>query len=473
MVEVENGFDLIFEFNNNTVSPKRLGEIVVGGIRFPESITTRAIYNDGKPLPLSHNNAPYFGGGATYPGALYSPVAVVQSGQDTIGMSLLYDVREYRHGVFIRVESPGGIYTHGGRNWQTRFVFDRDDKDEGGRIQPGETRTYRVCVRVHHGDPSEWVRTLLPYREFFSSVYGPVRYERDPRPVRGTELAQVAYLSQENPRGFMGGDLRPDIAGFLPLVEKLMYQQVEGFDRFMIWQPTGLYLVNRASNYPFNFTSGWDSIPMLNDTKEYLEKFASSQAELGLWWGNTSSVMPRQWDVGPRERFDPSNPYHVNRAKEELDGAMQVGAEIIGMDAMSSMPAWDAYDWLLHLQSEYPDTTFIFETLSPDFIHTITPTFLYGTRIPETSPFAATSPLLLADFLNPGHETWALISGQDVKLNAGLPSTDPVPFSLFYERCKKAARDGYVPVVFGPMPTTTDLSAAESWLTTIPADLRN
>lgn len=472
MIEVENGFDLVFEFNNNTTEAKRLGEIVVGGIRFPETITTRAIFNDGKPLQLSHSNAPYFGGGATYPGALYSPVAIVQSGQDTIGMSLLYDVREYRHGVFIRVESPGGIYTHGGRNWQTRFVFDRDDKDEGGRIQPGESRTYRVCVRVHHGDSTQWVRTLVPYRDFFASTYGPVRYERDPRPVRGAELAQVAYLSQENPRGFLGGDDRLDLAGFLPLVEQLYQHHIAGFDRFMIWQPTGLYLSNRASNYPFNFTTGWDSIPMLNDTKDYLTKFASSGAELGLWWGNTSFVMPREWDAGPRQRFDPRNPDHVSRAREEMDGAMGVSAKIIGLDAMSSMPAWDAYEWVLQMQSEYPDTRFIFETLCPDFIHTITPTFVYGTRIPETNPFAATSPMLLADFLNPGHEIWALISGQDVKLNAGLPSTDPVPFNLFYDRCKKAAQDGYIPVVFGPMPTTTDLTAAESWLTTIPADLQ-
>ncbi len=470
--EVENGFDLTFTYSNSTSTPKRLGEIVVGGIRFPETITTRAIFNDGKPIELSHNNAPYFGGGGTYPGGMYSPVAVLQAGAKTVGVSMLYDVREYRHDVFIRVESPGGIYTYGGRNWQVRFVFDRDENDEGGRILPGETRTYRVCVRATHESPAQWVRTLVPYREFFQATYGPVQYERDPRPVAGLLLATSNRTSPSNPRGFVGSaNDRPDLVGFVPIVEQLESLRDDGYERIMVWTPTGLYRVNSQNNYPYNFTSGWSGIPAMNQSKHILAAFGASSTDLGLWWGNSSKLMTRTWDASHAVPFDNQYPFHVNRAREEMDGAVAVNATTIGLDAMSSMPAWDAYDWMLQLRSEYPEVRFVFETMAPDFIHTVVPTYLYGTRIPQSDPFAASRPHALADFLNPGHETWAHISGHDVKINAGLPSTSPVPQDLLYKHAEEAASYGYVPVIFGKVLTTDGLEARQSWLYTVPEDL--
>ncbi|MFG0293429.1 MAG: hypothetical protein ACIAQF_06020 [Phycisphaerales bacterium JB065] len=471
--EVEDGFDLVFTFTNSGATPRRLGEVVIGGIRFPESIVTRAIFSDGKSIPLSHNNAPYFGGGKNYPGGLYSPVAILQNGDDTIGVSMLYDVREYRHDVFIRVESPGGIFTHGGRNWQVRFVFDRDDDDEGGRILPGQTRVYRVCVRAQKSDPSEWVRTLKPYRDFFRETYGPVRYERDPRPVVGMITAMPSIASVSNPRGFVGTADRPDLAGFEPIVEKLQEQVDKGFERVMIWSPSGVYRNNVQNNYPFNFTSGWNTVPALARSKHVLKEFGDSETDLGLWWGNSSNLMPRGWDAAYSVRFDPKYPFHVNRGREEMNGAVSVGATTVGLDAMSGMPAWNAYDWVLQLQSEYPQVRFVFETMAPDFIHTITPTYIYGTRIPETDPYGANNPHLLADFLNPGHEIWAQISGHDIKVNLGLPSHVPVPQAALYERAAQAANQGYVPMIFGPVPTTEGLDAAESWLYTIPEDLQD
>lgn len=468
-----DGFDLIFDFHNGTASSKRMGQFVVGGVRFPRQIISRAIFNDGKALPIDHKDAPYFGGGANYPGALYSPVAVIQSGNDTIGFSLQYDVREYKHGVFIRVESPGGIYDHGGRNWQVRFQIARGDEDIGGRLEPGESRQYTLSVRSHHGKRDEWVRTLIPYREFFRETYGPVRYERDPRPVRGVELAQVPLASVQNPRGFLGQNERPDIVGFAPVVRQLVEFERAGYERVMVWSPSGVNRINKLGNYPFNFTTGWESIPRLRDTKILLREYGSRPSDFGLWWGNSSYVMPTEWDVPERTRLDINDPNHVRRAREELNAALSVNATTIGLDAMSSLPAWDAYEWVLQLQDEYPDLRFIFETLSPDFIHTITPTYLYGTRIPENDPFAANSPMTMADFLNPGHETWAQISGQDVKINSGLPPTAATPANLLYQRALKAAQDGYVPVVFGPVPTTAGLEARESWRHSVPADLRD
>ncbi len=472
-IEAENGFDLVFTFTNNGSTARRLGEVLVGGIRFPENITTRAIFNDGKPQSLSHNNAPYFGGGKKYPGGLYSPVAILQNGEETIGVSLMYDVREYRHDVFIRVESPGGIYTHGGRNWQVRFVFDREDDDEGGRIKPGETRVYRVSVRAEKENPDEWIRTLLPYREFFRETYGPVRYERDPRPVVGVITALSSRASVSNPRGFVGTTDRLDLVGFGPFVEKLEEQVDKGFERVMIWTPSGVNRINTQNNFPFNFTSGWNTVPALAQSKDELKAFGDTDVDLGLWWGNSSKLMPRAWDSAHVVPFDPQYPFHVNRGREEMNGAMSVSATTIGLDAMSGAPAWDAYDWVLQLQSEYPGVRFIFETMAPDFVHTITPTYLYGTRIPETDPYAANNPHLLADFLNPGHETWAQISSHDIKVNLGLPAHVPTPPTVLYERVAQAANQGYVPVVFGPIPSTEGIDARESWLYTIPEDLRD
>jgi len=471
-VEAQNGFDLIFRFQNDTNESKRLGQIVLGGIRFPESIVTRAVENDGKPIALSHDGRPYFGGGMNYPGGLYSPVAVIQGGADTVGVSLHYDVREYRHRVFIRVESPGGIYTHGGNNWQVRFVFDRDDEDPGGRINPGESRHYQLSVRTHHGNPAEWVRTLEPYRDFYRKTYGSVRYQRDPRPVRARALSQNAAVTADNPRGFLDGPNRADIAGLQPLIDRLQGWEKDGFERVMVWTPSGMYAENTDLNFTFNMTTGMKSVPMIEQTMPLLSEYASGPVDFGLWWGRTSYIMPREWDTGPMERFSHRNSHHVDRAWEELDIARELNATLIGLDAISGMPAWDAYEWLQMMQNRYPEMTFVTETLCADFLHTLAPSFVRGTRVPENHRFAAITPMMLADFLNPGHETWAQISGQDVKINAGLPPSAPVPVGLFYERCRKAAYDGYVPVVFGPVPSAQGLRAAESWLRTVPADLR-
>lgn len=471
-VEADHGFDVIFRFDNDTNEPKGLGRIILGGIRFPESIVTRAVENDGKPLQLSNGGGNYFGGGMNYPNGFYSPVAVVQSGNDTIGVSLNYDVREYRHSVFIRVESPGGIYTHGGRNWQVRFEFDREENDPGGRLEPGERRLYRLCVRTHHGNPEEWVRTLQPYRDFFQKTYGPVRYERDPRPVQAKSIAQSALISSDNPRGFREGPNRIDVGGLQPLINQLGEYEQAGFERIVLWAPSGMYDENRQLNYTFNMTTGMKSIPAVEETMPLLSEYASGPVDFGLWWGRTAYIMPKEWDTGPEEKFDFRNPEHVARAWEELDIARELNATIIGLDAMSGMPAWDGYEWIQMMQARYPEMKFIAETLCADFVHTITPTFFRGTRVPENHRLAATTPMNLADFLNPGHETWAQIAGQDVKINAGLPPSAPLPVGLFYERCRKAAYDGYVPVVFGNLPSTHGLRAAESWLRTVPADLR-
>jgi hypothetical protein len=240
----------------------------------------------------------------------------------------------------------------------------------------------------------------------------------------------------------------------------------------MLWAPSGMYSENRDLNFTFNMTTGMKSMPMVEQTMPILSEYASGPVDFGLWWGKTSYIMPREWDTGPQERFNYRNPAHVERAWEELDIARELNATIIGLDAMSGMPAWDAYEWIQIMQARYPEMRFVAETLCPDFIHTITPTFVRGTRVPENHRFAAITPMTLADFLNPGHETWAQISAQDVKINAGLPPSSPVPVGLFYERCRKAAYDGYVPVVFGPLPSSQGLTAAESWLRTVPADIR-
>src|SRR5438128_500822 len=86
----------------------------------------------------------------------------------------------------------------------------------GQRTCPGLSRT-----------PQEWQTTLLPYRDYFRSKYGGVKYTRDRTPIAAVALADNAWLRQSNPFGF--GDTRPDLNG---------------------WGPTTAYLVHEDGTWP-------------------------------------------------------------------------------------------------------------------------------------------------------------------------------------------------------------------------------
>lgn len=471
-----DGFDVTYQFNNTTTQRRSLGRIILGGIRLNETIGTRDFFYEGKAQTISHHNAPYFDGGGSYPENYYSPVQILQDAPYTIGISVNYDMLKYKHHLYMRMESPGGQYRMGGPNWQFRAELNPENQYfEEGELLPGEQRTYVLSVRVLKDKPDEWIRTLIPYRNFYRNTYGPVQYARDERPVRCVTTSCPSALSADNPYGFVspyGGvdaaSLRVDRFGWGPFVEEWNSEVPQGWKRFMVWTPTGLYRNNLQNNYPFQFTSQWRQMQPVMASLNQLKTFAANpETELGLWWGRTGQVM-RQWDTPSYELFDPAKSAHVAEAMEELSLPKQIGIDAIGLDSFSYIPAWRAAPWLDRMHAAVPTARFIIEPRTCDVLHARAAVFVLGTRSNAESHWEYTNPHYLADFLNPGHEIWAYIDTAHLREDLGrMPTADEIKGVM-----RQFAARGYVPLQDRPMTIESDLRAAKSWLTTVPADLQ-
>ncbi len=449
-IEQSGGFDVRITYTNNSSQPQPLGSITLGGIRMGQNITARDFRYDSSTLELDHNNKNFFGPGRSYPEELYSPVVVMNDNQYTIGASLLYPVLEYKTSVRTQLRSPGGIYQTGGRNWEIDFKLQ-------GTIPPAQTRRFILAVRVTK-DNNQWVRTLLPYRDYFQSNYGPVKYTRDPRPVRGFTLTQRADLSAANPRGYSNPNRRPDTKGWRAWANVFRASPSAGFNRIMVWTPTGLQRQHDELNYPFLFMSPMKQIPAMQQSLPDLAS-ASSAVDIGFWWGRSQQVT-NYWDAPTAQVLDPDNPDHVARAFAELDIAVELGATLIGLDAFTKMPVWDAHRWLLAMQDRAPAVTFIIEPRAPDILHRLAPTWLDHMLISQSN--------IIADFLNPGHETWVGIRYDIIERRIGRTLTNTEKNS----RVALYADMGYIPMSFSHVTLNQQYRAAESWKQTLPADLQ-
>ncbi len=471
-----NGFDVVYQFTNDTGVVKKIGNVYVGGIRFGQEIMLRKFDTDGKELVVNHNNSNYFDGGNSYPYWYYSPVIVAREGNIVLGASMCYNAVSYQHNVLMRMESPGGKFTEGGRNWQMLFQLNsKTEFSEAGNIQPGETRTYKLTLRAEKlkaGDhENEWLRTLVPYRDYFVGQYGGVQYERDPRPIAVFDVSSLGAISTGNERGWNGNE-RLDTHGWGMWVDRLAAVRDRGFNRFVMYGAGGMYNINRENNYPFQITSPWNQFPVILNTLPLLQSFIQSvpSGELGFWWGRSVQVM-KTWDTPTIEILDPSNPEHVQLGFAEMDNAVLAGATTIGLDSVAAQGVWDTYEWLTMLHERYPQVKFIAEPLSSDILHTLAGTFVYGTRVGVDEAYNIEGPIVLADFINQGHEVWAGISANPLRILEGIPAGDDIPEEVIRLYMRRLADMGYVPFVQLGVTLNWPINAVESWNNSVPADL--
>lgn len=473
-----NGFDVTYLYVNNTGQRRSLGSIMLGGIRFGREVQTRDFFYDGKPSTIRHNNGPMFLGGGFYPGQYYSPVMIVGEEPYTIGISVQYPVVEYKHEIYMRLEVPGGMYIDSGLNWMFRCELcpTGTNYSPDGDIAPGDTRTYVMSVRVFKNHPDEWLRLLIPYREFFRATYGPVDYVRDARPVCGITTTQGSAISESNPYGYVSvypnsglpeTAFRPDLSGWTYCANEWKKIQAKGWDRFMVWTPTGLYKENQDLNFPSQFTSQWREMPAVMRTLSSLRQFSESVPEFGLWWGRSGGVMDG-WDRSSFERFDPSRPAHVANRMNEIRLAKEIKVTSIGLDSLVEMRPWDAYTWVQRLKEELPGVKFVMEPRWCDVMHNLIPMFIVATQDQNNRQWEITQPHSLADFLNPGHETWGMIDHNHTRQRLGhMPST-----AEMNDVMRHFADMGYVPLDFWGHEVDRSIRAAESWRTSVPADLQ-
>ncbi len=449
---VTNGCNIIYTFHNN--SPVNtifsLGKIQVGGIRFKKSILSRAFQNTGEERKYSNPYNPYnptnysssYAYSSYYPKSLFSPVMTLNdtAGKYTVCLSVLYPVLDLKHNIHPILYSTNNL-TSNGRSWTSSFSLNNYYLDSlknsklyllpnvdsniysyKGDINPGEIRSYTLCIRViTNANPCEsWEQGLQPYKDYFKNLYGGIQYTSDKRPISRSNIAS-GTPAIGNPYGFtVNKNLRPDLHGFGPLAHYFIDRKYTAmkYERFILWLPSGSQWENRPRNMPFKFTSHWfegnkAQFPhsyghKMGDAIDSLRLIPAPNREFGLWWGRSGQIM-FDWDTSYYEVLNPNNPKHVNAAFRELDSAVAIGTKLIGLDAFrEEMPAWDGYEWLKKMRARVPQIKFITERWGCDIQQT-----LAGMIGLDRESLPIVGPHYLSDFLLPGSEKVGILFDRD------------------------------------------------------------
>lgn len=392
------GFDLLVTLENRAFRSQARPSIMLRGVKIGGKFTCLDPRGLGQLRQVQRSkDDTIFHQAYDYPDDLYSPVAMLYNDQFAIGASLIYDLQTDRHAIH------GVAYSEGGQYFGTSAIgFDLTVPSQvGGRpkLEERATQSYRVAFRFARA--ADWLATLEPYLTFFQERYGKVRYQADRRPVYGEVMALDKFIKPENPRGYPP-DKRYDQLGWKPMVEYYLEKAAaNGYRRVMIWAAAGLY--QKGPNYPVEFMTAWPD--KLVETHGELARLKAAGLTVGHWWGRSGQVSGG-WNTGRIWHRDIGMPGDVKAGLAELDMARDRGADEVGLDAFTEMPAWQRLVWLERIQRTYPTMRFITESSDCDIAHTLAATYV---TLEQQS-----QPPVLADWLNPGHETWIMLPFQQV-----------------------------------------------------------
>lgn len=446
------GFDVVYRsVPRSSPDPVDVTQLPTPPIKLGPSIAAYDFEGSGWPELLS---APGDRIQGTYPNELYSPLAVLRTADIAVGVSVLYPVLEYRHDLAFSIEAMSSS------DWQVRISTGRPTRREdlwwgnAAKVPAGESWIWRTCIRFEENG-GDWPKTLQPYLAWYQQRYGRVAYQRDPRPIRGFAFASPADQSPDNPEGWARSIGRPDIEGFDKAIRQV--EDLAGrWPRVIAWAPTGLATKNKELNYPHQFASRWTSEDCPN--RELFRKAPidlksmqiPSTHRWGLWWGHAAEQTPG-FDRLPQTRVAPDRPASMAEFMRELGCATETGATLIGLDAFahSHNPIWNLVPILLEMKRKAPSATFCTEGRACDVLHRLAPTWLDAYR---TKPFRSggheriKGAFILADLVNPGHETWAGMV-YDRSSDPSLFGSKPDPAALRWS-VRRIAEYGYVPVLF-------------------------
>ncbi len=406
----------------------------------------------GTPLPIAAVETPWVGG--VYPRDLYSPITALKWSGCAVGLSLLYPVLEYKHDAAVVVRDIGGgrwqpmialSNAKVGGHWTTFLTYQAS-------IPAGGEKRYTVELRAIAG--GSWTETVEPYRDYFHNRYGNVRYTRDGRTIRAIQLAMGDRQTSVNPDGWITESGRPDLNGYITVANVIRSNLLKA-DRTILWTPTGLYKQNVDRNYPFRFASRWTDAGAssgMRNAPEVLSSIATRPGQSwGLWWGRAAHTQSR-WDSGDFQPIAYSDPRTIKLAQQELDAALASGAKIIGLDAFTHnhSPIWELRPWLEQMVNSNPGVVFCTEGRNPDVMHLIAPTWVdaFGTnKVNRTDGALLSSRFVLADWLVPGHETWAsLMWNRAERIDLRQPTTGS---NARAQEVLRLQTLGFVPVLFG------------------------
>jgi hypothetical protein len=358
---------------------------------------------------------------ATYPGVLYSPVGVLETGVTVLGVSVLYPVLEARHDVRISLLTEGAdSYIEVGLSNDARPAgpdFRHGSLVNLKELEPGAEYTLTLAVRrVSPGDQA--LDAISAYREFFVS-----RYVRNrPRPVDRSPIAGVLvcttdHCSPTNPRGWADPLVRPDIHGYGELVIRILTKAAR-FNRVVLWAPSGVNCVNKSLNFPFNILSPLVAplgSPQPTDIRQAFSRFRLADGKaIGFWWGH--SAEPRAADDSDLVSLESSQPAAYALCRKELKLIAELQGRVVGLDAFTHgvVPVWNLVEHLRRMQTEFPELQFCTEGRACDVLHSLAPTCVDAYRASaetfEISDYkVVVGRFVLADYLQPDHETWCLM----------------------------------------------------------------
>jgi len=469
------GADLIFTFTSTAPGMRQLGTINIGTLALGPNVSLHDLRGAGETISADCNT--FVTRSATYPGELYSPAWVISNKNMSVGISLQYPVLEWRHDVRLTMACPlaRGPGAENARGWLARFQLGGAGQrlGHGAQIGAGQTRVYVVSIRACT-NPKEWVRTLAPYREYFRSTYGAVRYERRPQPIMAMTLSEPALITDDNAHGW-STSYRPDLGGWGRLTRRLRVE-LGGWDGFMLASPAGQYATNRQHNPPYQIATAWNSSPELAtalDPYNGLPAIGKGGKRLALHWARAYQISTG-WDQPVVQAMDLDKPEHVQAALNEIEGAVRAGAGtvVLGGSQHAAIPAWDQYQWIEQLAMHFTGTSFVVEPACPDFLHTLAgmslaATMETGRPTREQDMYTLRHPHWMADFLLPGHETWAVLKYGVLKQAFSID----LDGARVLQDVRRMALMGYVPVAHYDGDVDTHIKAAESWKATVPADL--
>ncbi|HYE60889.1 MAG TPA: hypothetical protein VD997_02740 [Phycisphaerales bacterium] len=473
------GADVLIKLTNTSQQPQRAGTISTGIYNLGHEIE----YLDGRKaakMVKINRDAPAMASfGAQYPDATYSPVMVIKNQNVAFGVSIQYPLMQYKHDVTVGIASPGSSFAEGpaGKGWLVwmnlcnlggETVYTR--QNHPCIIPPGETLTYVVSVRMTR-DVQNWVTTLMPYRNYFRSLYGGVKYMRRTSPVLGMSASEGSNHSDTNIYAYRN-DIRPDLRGWGPAVES--------FGRFdyksrMIWGLSGWYRNNKHLNYPYLVASPLRNHPKLStifDPSIGLARLATDGREVGVWWGRALEIC-RQWDTNEAILFDPDNPELAAIQLREMQAIYDTGARVVGLDTFGHRrcPVWKSIPWLQDMQARFPGVSFVTEPWMSDVMNLVAASYLegvaadYGRPASVADMYAIKGPHVLADFIVPGHEHWASLHYHLQRQYFGLEASP----ALIEADVRRFASWGYVPILFVDMDAPRNVNIARSWETSLPA----
>ena len=435
------GVDIVYTVYNPTNTVQEIPQFEISGFHqaFNGEICRLNPKDSGTMEPINLENDSF---GYIYPG-VYSPVIVLHDEEDALGTSIQFPLLEYKHDVNMVLKK----ITEGAQAGTWRHIYRKGNSYSYIPVHNSEEDTWEYRITVRFAEKRNWLLTLHPYKDFFNNIYEEFSVDSPPdlRPIYRRNVSSKGDFHEiENPRGY-NDNLEihiPEIGWQNFILDVLQDMNTRGYERFVLWNPSGTYQNDNGCNFPPQFM---DFLPHLAGEEEggndfYFNVFEPSGINLGFWWGRSAQI-PFGYDGNgwnPAGCVDASyqNQGNLNFLNGQLDQALARGAKTLGLDHFTNMPPWDKFLWVEDMMNrasnQGTDILLVHEDSGADFFHSKMANWYNPDRWNRPVQFG---PDLLSRYLNGPSEIWVIFKTDNFPYNQEIMQTHirwgftPVPTS--------------------------------------------